>query len=299
MDASGDDNMLLPIAGAAANAAQKAGLIKDLFSPTAKVLGAHWGKRTQEWLNGEPDRHAKNVSGHIDKVRAIENIEPSKNDPTERQFVALAQWTEKAQTVDPELEPELAALWQSLLADIFKNDPEADELQNILKEMNRADAREFLLMAETSGRGVRPPYLERFKRWGLVENSLQKQSIQRFIILGGGTGMLALLGTQLPNLIKDYSESQSTAQFASMSLVMAGVILLCLILFALREITQVSLTPLGLRLLKSGERYFRAKMPEAANVVPVEPEQTATVVPDAPPAKSRKTRRRKTPEQAP
>ncbi|MDR7145170.1 hypothetical protein [Rhizobium sp. BE258] len=146
-----DDDMLEGAALSAGKTLEKAGVFKALLQPSAKALGDYWGKRTQQWVEGLNERRAKNVSQHMTKVKAVAKLSPPDVAPTERQFTSLLEWTSEAQTIDPEAEPELSALWQALLADILRNDPYADEMRVVLQEMTRADAQAFLTMEYMTG----------------------------------------------------------------------------------------------------------------------------------------------------
>jgi hypothetical protein len=285
---TGDDNMLEgPLVGAA-NAAQKAGLVKALLLPSAKALGDYMGNRTQEWVEGLGARRAKNVAAHSAKVKAAGKVDAPVNGPTERQFNALMQWTEQAQAVDPDLEPELAAFWQSLLADIYANDPLADELQVILKEMTRGDAQALLSMHPNRNRDLRPPYVERFKRWGLTEARIDSRKISQMVAVAILGVTVAIVGVQTPFLFPTFEYKDAQEVTPAIAILFGGFSAALIASIFLLEFGKSRLSPLGRRLWESGNKYFKMASP-----VPVVTE-TRPVAPEPPePAPRRAPSRRK------
>ncbi|WP_413711755.1 hypothetical protein [Rhizobium sp. Rhizsp82] len=286
-DMDGDDDMLEGAALSAGKALEKAGVWKALLLPASKVLGDFMGKRTQEWVDGLDERRAKNVEAHYAKMKTIEHIDPPKNGPTERQFTALVEWTAEAQTVDPEAEPELAALWQSLLGDIYRNDPYADELASILKNMTRADARMFLngryhrkpfiLFREMDRNDIGPPYIERFKQWGLISRRMAVERITLILavsFVGGTSGLLASRAPYFKALLFPSSESASGLWTWSLAVTIASLLAIFMSTFIM-DIARMELTPLGRRLYYSGRRYLDAPTPPIAQPEPPEPAKPA------------------------
>lgn len=254
VDTSEGNDMLGPVT-AVANAAQKAGLIKDLLGPSAKVLGNHWGKRTQEYVDGLEARRQKNVTEHYERVKKVGKVEPPRNGPTERQFTAILEWTHQAQTVDPEEEPELAAMWQSLLSDIYKNDPYSEEIQAVLKNMTRGDARTFLNLHPWHSRPIPSPYFERFKQWGLVETRLRSNQIAQMSAMGILAIMIALIGQSAPGIMP-FADAFA-ALMPVVSIMFGGFIAAALVVMAVRDLNRVRMTPLGEHLFTSGRRYLQ------------------------------------------
>lgn len=298
VDATGDDDMALSVIGAAASAAQKAGLIKALLHPSAKALGDYMGKRTQEWVDGLDARRARIVSTHYEKVKIIDHITPPKNGPTERQFNALVAWTEQAQSVDPEEEPELAALWQSLLSEIYNNNPYADEILVVLKNMTRGDARTFLRLSEEGRHHIPPPYLERFKQWGLVETGMSSRQLSYTAACLVLALMIALIGQSLP--ANQILSPEFVAVIPTMGILAGGMIAVMVSYMVIRDFSRARLTPLGYRLIRSGTKYFSAQTPKVvatATEPAPEPASEQAPKPSAKPKKAPARRsRRPTPE---
>jgi hypothetical protein len=258
----------------AANAAQKAGLVRALFHPSAKALGDYWGKRTQEYVEGLDERRAKNVATHDAKVKADGTVKMPPNGPTERQFNALMQWTEKAQAVDPDAEPELAAMWQSLLSEIYSNDPQADELQGILKDMTRGDAKALLMMTPCRNRDLRAPYAERFKRWGLIENRIDSRRISQVAAAAIFAVTVALVGVQSPYLFPTFKYASAQEATPAIAILFGGFMVAAIALVVILDVGAVKLSPLGRRLWENGNKYLAmaTPVPVATDIPPPMPE---------------------------
>lgn len=256
VNASEGNDMLGPVT-AVANAAQKSGLVKDLLSPSAKALGNYWGKRTQEYVDGLEARRQKNVAEHYERVKKVSNPKPPENGPTERQFAAIVNWTESAQSVDPEQEPELAAMWQSLLSDIYKNDPYSDEVQSVLKNMTRGDAHTFLRLDRWSSTTVPSPYLERFKQWGLVDNRIKSDQILKMSVMTIAALMIALIGQSAPSLFPSGSDP-FLALMPIISIFFGGSIAAAMVIRTIQNLNRVRMTPLGEHLYVSGTRFLNS-----------------------------------------
>jgi len=280
------DDMLEGAALSAGKALEKAGVVKALLHPSAKALGDYWGKRTQQWVEGLDERRAKNVNQHMAKVKAVEKLSPPETTPTERQFASLIEWTSEAQTIDPEAEPELSALWQALLADILRNDPSADEMRIVLQQMTRADAQALLTMEiyqrpfspfhfafNPNRSGPGQPYLDRFKRWGLLTNTLTLRRVAARSIILIMAMIVAVAGSQMPDMLMLIGFGQEARMLPAASTVFAGSMVAVIAFSLVGELGRFGYTRLGWRLRESGERYLREKIPAAK---PAETETPAT-----------------------
>ena len=68
-------------------------------------------------------------------------------EPTEKQFILVSEWIERAQEVDPD-NPEISALWQSLLGAIYRKGTDAKEWLEVIKQLNESEARLLLRIPE-------------------------------------------------------------------------------------------------------------------------------------------------------
>jgi hypothetical protein len=62
------------------------------------------------------------------------------DDPSESQAEFAFEWAQSAQHIDPEIHPELAALWQCLLAQISINSIDVRRRMTALKQLESVDA---------------------------------------------------------------------------------------------------------------------------------------------------------------
>jgi len=131
----------------AVGAAAESSVGKSLLGPAATALGKYFGRRTEAWIEQREQRQKQNVAGHLEHIKTIEHIAVP-NEPTERQADKLDEWAEFAQNIDPEKDTELAALWQALLSEIIRDDPDADDLIGTLRQLNAADAQALLDMSQ-------------------------------------------------------------------------------------------------------------------------------------------------------
>lgn len=88
-----------------------------LLGPSFKLIGEHWGKKTENWLNRQ---QVENVKKKIDSAAKDGNLDLG-NESTPRQIGALIEWTHLASDVDEDEQPLLSIAWTSALVDISKN----------------------------------------------------------------------------------------------------------------------------------------------------------------------------------
>jgi hypothetical protein len=87
-----------------------------LLGPTFKLIGEHWGKKTDSYLN------PKQVENLEEKIAIAQQDGPLLlgNDTSPRQVAGLIEWTDAARTIDSKTEPLLSAAWILALKDISK-----------------------------------------------------------------------------------------------------------------------------------------------------------------------------------
>lgn len=113
-----------------------------LLGPAFSAFGRYWGERAEEMVERWNEKRQRNMADHVQRVADAGVPPPEK--PTENQFKQQAEWAAGASEVDPEEEPELAALWQSVLERINRSDRDSEKLLNVLREIEPEDA-EYLL----------------------------------------------------------------------------------------------------------------------------------------------------------
>jgi hypothetical protein len=136
---------LPPIGSAVAKVANSAPG-KALLLPATKVWGEYFGWLSTEVTEGWKKQREERLKMHAEKVRKKEGIE-NPRDPTEKQVILVNEWIERAQEVDPN-DPEIAALWQSLLGAIYRKETTVKEQFEVIKQLNESDARLLLRMPE-------------------------------------------------------------------------------------------------------------------------------------------------------
>jgi hypothetical protein len=144
VDEENEIPMLPTITGAAA-AVAKSGPVRDLFSPAAKVFGKYWGHRASEITARWHQQQEENLRDHQRRVEEV--IGPPKQRPvSKKQIDEINEWTERAEDV-PLDDKESAALWQSLLAEIYSKSQDVQERLTMIKQLTPSDAK-LLLNAE-------------------------------------------------------------------------------------------------------------------------------------------------------
>lgn len=265
-DVDGGGDMALLLAGLAAKELKQAGVFKNLFGPPSKVIGENWAKNLESHY---ARKRETNTQQHYERVKQVAKISPPVGGPTERQAEAVLDWVEDAQKVDPENEPELAAFWQSLLADIYNNDPITDDIRPILKTMSRGDARVLLgLQPHSRQMHVESPYLERFSGWGIISKARSQAVLWRSSMLGVASLTIGLLSQSLPLNLGNYTDGLLPA----MGLLIGGTGIFASITLAINIINSYQLTRLGERIVLDARKYAKT---------PVEPEPNVEIGPQA------------------
>ncbi len=132
----------MPSVGKALEKASNTGPGKALLLPGAKALGDYFGWRINEMTERWRKQHEENLKAHAEKVRETDG-DALQREPTEKQLNLINEWVERAQEVDPE-DPEIAALWQSVLGAIYRKNVSAKEWLDVIKQLNENDARLLL-----------------------------------------------------------------------------------------------------------------------------------------------------------
>ncbi len=178
----------LPDILSAAKVAESSAL-KELLGPAARIFGRYLEERADEIVEEWRRRRAKNVEAHRIKVKQIIG-DAVERKPSEKQVHLAIEWTEGAQQFSPEEDVEISAIWESLLAAIYKNEDYSNELLRIVKQLDPSDAK-IILEAE----GVVAPKsnaVHRFKRlsdFGIFE----RRSALRRVYGNFGVGGMILM----------------------------------------------------------------------------------------------------------
>jgi hypothetical protein len=156
--------------------------IEALLTPAFTVYGEHLRERAVEMVTAWNEKRRSNIREHRRRVEHVAGYSFPEY-PTVAQAQLAFEWAENAQNIDPNIEPELAALWESLLLKISQNSPEARRLMLALERLEPEDTvilldrsrLTFLNEAETES-------LKRLKAAGLVEGRWRIRNYRGFLI---------------------------------------------------------------------------------------------------------------------
>lgn len=259
-DDSENDGTIPTIGGAIVSAANSKP-VSALLGPSAKALGDYWGVITQECIEAWKAKRLANRRTHIARVVEVEGRPKAK--PTEEQAKFSFEWGENAETADPKLEPELSALWQGLLGDIYKQKPDVEELIEALKKFSNIEARLLLEISDGWFRPVGNSQLyERLKSAGVVRDySPVVDGLQRngFLYVAFPivflSSLLLLIGIVQPQFGGLASGTVSRlfngSTISGMGILVIGTVFLSFF----TRIGMMRLTQRGMRLKESGMRY--------------------------------------------
>jgi hypothetical protein len=237
-----------------------------LLGPAFGHLGDFLGKRTKEWVDGVEARRAKNTHFHVNKVKTIEHIPEEVQVATERQAVALIEWAEEAQKVDPEKEDDLSALWQGILGGIFRNEPDSEEMIAVLKQMKRSEARALLELQSTAWfhrEEIDPARVVHFEQLGLLTRyawyEVHRQDL-KFLLTAASiflsfAFLLPALAIINPIWRTDAKTSEAIAFFGYLA---SGTMLIFGVMRIAQIFGKLKLTHLGRRLRESGLKYWKS-----------------------------------------
>lgn len=134
----GEGGADLPTVGNAIAKVANSGPGKALLTPAATAFGKYLGWRTEEMTEQWKKQRETNVENHAEKVKKREG-EPIVRQPSEKQIDLVNEWADRAQEVDPQ-DQEIAALWQSLLAAIYRKEIAAAEWLAVIRQLDERDA---------------------------------------------------------------------------------------------------------------------------------------------------------------
>jgi hypothetical protein len=132
----------LPGLVGAASSLAKSGPVRDLLGPAAKVFGKYLGDRAEEAAARWRKQREENLEAHKSRVEEVVGP-PKERPPSPRQVDLLNAWIEGAEDINEENE-EIASVWQSILAEIYKNEDEVGVRMEVIKKLTPADARILL-----------------------------------------------------------------------------------------------------------------------------------------------------------
>lgn len=257
-DDEGDSDSTLPGLGRAAKEIAKSGVFNDLFGPAAKVYGTYLQERAIEQVEGWKK---KNIENHKQQVEDIVGP-PKKRPPSERQFLLVMDWIEGAEDVSAE-EPEIAALWQSLLADIYSNDFEAKEKIAAIKGLDGKDAKFILTVSlDEISSDDGSANLDKLVALGILAkySPLSGRNRSRIIFLATTTVLAILMSFAFPSLVGFVLRDSRTTE--SMELVKALFplfMLMCVFVVAMPYINRLGtyeFTKLGRSIRSSAVRFY-------------------------------------------
>jgi hypothetical protein len=274
-----------PAAGNALTKAAHSGPGKALLTPAAKVFGEYFGWRAKEITDGWKRQREKNLETHAGKVLEKEGT-PIPREPTEKQVILVSEWIERAQEVDPD-DPEISALWQSLLGAIYRKETDAKEWLEVIKQLNESEARLLLRIP-----GVFQPVNSRehtqatkLASLGLLESF----HWSRFANWRKPEILLALIGLVVAAVFSSVPEAVLFQVVAGVfakpiaigiATLFTAIAVIRLVGTYLREINEYRITDLGRDLRRSAWRYL-GKQPgvaesEAKTSTEAEPEAEPT-----------------------
>jgi len=253
--------------------------MKALLTPAFTHLGAYMGECAGAWVDGLRARREKNLASHIDAV-AKERPEFNPEKVTERQARLAIEWAKEAETIDPEAEKELAALWRGLLASINKNDDDAGEMLKILRELSPTQARFILSFKDGwqqydryDGRidkMIQAGVFVRFKAWDFVFSRLDIPLLSWSVLFGFFGFMsadflvlyLSTLGYESrPNVINEKILTWLSQNLLIIVLFISTIIVSPIVLRSFVAIGRIRLTSIGLALRDIGLTYFTGRQP--------------------------------------
>lgn len=110
-------------------------LVKDVFGPSAKLLGTELKSYLKEKFDDARERRrSQNLSKHFEAVRTSMQKPPSCEIPYE-QIDIFSEWVEGAQDVSDD-DPELAHMWRELLREIVQGQPITKSLLAVMKQVD-------------------------------------------------------------------------------------------------------------------------------------------------------------------
>lgn len=170
MEKSSKDEGSLPGLAGAAKAVIDSKPVGALLNPAAKIFGEYLGERANELTEKWRSKRRTNLAKQIDLADQIDGPAGKEESPSEEQAEFAFDWAESAQRVNFVDDPDLAALWASLLTGIRNNDRNTKQALAALKLLNPEDA-EVLLNCGLQFRGVRypQPTLNRLVSAGVIE----------------------------------------------------------------------------------------------------------------------------------
>jgi hypothetical protein len=210
------------------------------------------------------ERRAKNVRDHIERVKGTEKIPEEERDRSEHEMLLLLQWVDEAQKVNPEAEADLAALWQGILADIYRNEGDSDELMAALKLMKRSDALALLQMPRR--RWIEQDVIGRsrathFQTLGLMEpfgwRDARQREFMNYPMLAFMAVICAFSAIMLLSALPPYAAPVPASVLAGAGLMLGAMALLLGALKVISHIGNYRLTRLGQRLRNNGLKYWK------------------------------------------
>jgi hypothetical protein len=286
----------LPTVGNAIAKAVNSGPGKTLLTPAAKAFGDYLGWRAKEITDRWKKQREKNLETHADKVREREGT-PVLREPTEKQVILVSEWIERAQEVDPD-DPEIAALWQSLLGAIYRKETNAKEWLEVIKQLNESDARLLLCIPQDfEPRNSREHgQATKLESLGLLEgfhlSRVVRWVIPNLLVLVIAIVVIVVFSSMPEQLVERY--------FGGTWLLAKPIVIGITILFSalnviglarnyLRHINQYSITDLGRDIRRSARRYLEKKPRVAENEMK---EAAAETKPESEPAPEEKKPKR-------
>ncbi|WP_281856127.1 hypothetical protein [Litoreibacter halocynthiae] len=145
-----------------------------LLGPTFKLIGEHWGKKTDAFLN------PKQIENLENKIAIAQERGPLLlgNDTKPRQIAALIEWTDAAHDVDGDQKPQLSQAWGKALRDI------TEQNYILLDSLAKLDEGDITILKE--GGVLSKEQLENFTTIGLIEEVRPSSLVgSTFAVLSG------------------------------------------------------------------------------------------------------------------
>jgi hypothetical protein len=137
-----EDDKLPGIAGAI-EAAANSKPVSALLTPAAEVFGQHFRQLAVEWVDRRNAKRRIRLRQHFAVVESVKAL-PAPENLSDEQMEFAFNWADSAQDIDPDIDPDTAAIWRALLASIFSGSSQTKAIRNAISRLESQDAA-FLL----------------------------------------------------------------------------------------------------------------------------------------------------------
>jgi hypothetical protein len=228
----------------------------SLFGPSAKALGEYWGEITEAKVEGWRRKRVENTAAHVERVMALDGEHSAPY--TEERARLQDEWRESAEKIDPEHEPEIAALWEGLLSSIMRGDAYAGDMLAALQALRASDAWLLMRLSQLST----PTYSQEAAYTRLYSAGLiGKFKVSTYpyniffsvAIFAAFTGVIAASVQKVFEIDIFKYTGKHVGILAIAAFLLVGMGMFSTMIYSL---TKYRLTRLGQRLKNNGQRYM-------------------------------------------